>query len=59
MLLRQDDEHPNPLGYQLLADDMAAFLESQYLDPRGHIVAPSLRPVSDLIAGGQVTLQGR
>ncbi|GAC1437569.1 MAG: hypothetical protein NVSMB65_11890 [Chloroflexota bacterium] len=47
--LRDDPEHPKPIGYSLLAGTMAAFLETQYLTPDGQILPPSNRPASDLL----------
>lgn len=35
--LRHDAEHPNPIGYELLASLTAAYLEGGYLDAQGHI----------------------
>jgi acyl-CoA thioesterase-1 len=46
--LRADVEHPNPIGYRLLASSMAAFLESQYLSADGHLLVPVVRPASAL-----------
>jgi len=47
--LRDAAEHPNPLGYRLLATGMAAFLETQYFSLVGRIVQPPERPTSDLL----------
>ena len=52
--LRDDAEHPNPIGYRLLAGSMAAFLETQYLTPYGQIMDPPDRPSSDLMPGASI-----
>jgi len=45
--LRQDAEHPNPLGYEFLAGVTSTFLQAGYLDARGRIVAPTMAPTCD------------
>ncbi len=45
--LRQDAEHPNPLGYEFLASVTSTFLQAGYLDARGRIVAPTMAPTCD------------
>ncbi len=50
--LRHDTEHPNPIGYELLASTTAAFLEAGYLDGKGHIVAPAQPPTCDALVCG-------
>lgn len=45
--LRQDAEHPNPLGYEFLAGVTSTFLQAGYLDARGRIVAPASAPTCD------------
>jgi len=45
--LRQDTEHPNPLGYEFLAGVTSTFLQAGYLDARGRIVAPAIAPTCD------------
>ena len=47
--LRHDTEHPNPIGYELLASMTAAFLEAGYLDGGGHIIAPATPPTCNLL----------
>lgn len=47
--LRADVEHPNPVGYALLASTVAAFVESQYLTEGGKMTVPARRPTSDLL----------
>jgi lysophospholipase L1-like esterase len=47
--LRVDAEHPNAIGYRLMADDVAAYLETQYLTASGRLTSPSVRPSSDLL----------
>ncbi len=50
--LRQDAEHPNPLGYEFLAGVTSTFLQAGYLDPRGRIVAPATAPTCDVTLCG-------
>ena len=47
--LRHDDEHPNPIGYELLASTTAAFLEAEYFDTNGRIVPPASPPTCDVL----------
>jgi len=42
--LRHDTEHPNPIGYELLAGTTAAYLQAAYLDTHGRVVAPAQPP---------------
>jgi hypothetical protein len=51
-LLHHDSEHPSLLGYQWLASTTATFLEADYLDGQGQIVAPSLTTTCSAVLGG-------
>ncbi len=48
-LLRHDTEHPNPIGYELLASTTAAFLEAGYLDGHGRVMAPVKAPTCAIV----------
>ncbi len=50
--LRQDAEHPNPLGYEFLAGVTSTFLQAGYLDTRGRIAAPATAPTCDVALCG-------
>lgn len=50
--LRHDTEHPNSIGYELLASTTAAFIEAGYLDQSGRVIAPTEPPTCDELVCG-------
>lgn len=50
--LRHDTEHPNSIGYELLASITAAFLEGGYLDLHGQISEPAVAPTCSALVCG-------
>lgn len=57
--LRHDTEHPNPIGYELLASTTAAFLEAGYLDDHGRVTAPAVAPTCSPALAECAAVNGR